>query len=485
MVNTTPTPPTGLAGWVSSEIDPNVVLRADPLDRAELSVSGIAAERLRDLGEPARPGDLMVVTDRPATGAADEAAPRCVAIATLAVVPRGAGGAPTSVCPAAPLAPETVVAEQAARARFGAALARNPSLELQPEAAAALQAGLVDPRLVLVLADLASPRRLAVEDFPVEPPEPPYALRRHVLLGAVDGLPASGDPQSLIRTWFAASSARSSPTRSRCRVRPCSSDFRPPPDGAHRRLTLGSLPCALPVAAARQVRRCVSTESAGMRRTRRRPVPPPFLSVGNRTVLGVQLRYAYRLSPTAGQRQAWRGRSGVRGWCSTTRSPPAGLRTGRGAVPDRRGVVQGAYRGKAHPRAGVAGRGVGGGAAGVGGGREHRLSQLLRLAEGHAKGPAGGGAAVPVAEGPSAVPDAPLPPTVREVGIDLGLTHFAVLSDGRKIDNRGTPGRPRRGSAAHRTGRRQRGSANREKSRRKVARCYARNPAVHGGKDVK
>ena len=203
VVNTTPTPPTGLAGWVSSEIDPNVVLRADPLDRAELSVSGIAAERLRDLGEPARPGDLMVVTDRPATGAADAAAPRCVAIATLAVVPRGAGGAPTAVCPAARLAPETVVAEQAARARFGAALARNPSLELQPEAAAVLQAGLVDPRLVLVLADLASPRRLAVEDFPVEPLEPPYALRRHVLLGAVDGLPASGDPQSLIRTWFA------------------------------------------------------------------------------------------------------------------------------------------------------------------------------------------------------------------------------------------------------------------------------------------
>ena len=33
-------------------------------------------------------------------------------------------------------------------------------------------------------------------------------------------------------------------------------------------------------------------------------MPPPFLSVGNRTVLGVQLRYAYRLSPAAGQRQA-------------------------------------------------------------------------------------------------------------------------------------------------------------------------------------
>ncbi|MFF0580215.1 RNA-guided endonuclease InsQ/TnpB family protein, partial [Streptosporangium saharense] len=31
--------------------------------------------------------------------------------------------------------------------------------------------------------------------------------------------------------------------------------------------------------------------------------------------------------------------------------------------------------------------------------------------------------------------DEPLPETAAEVGIDLGLTHFAVLSDGRKVDN--------------------------------------------------
>jgi hypothetical protein len=202
VVNTTPAPPSDLAGWVGSEIDPEVALRADPLDRAELSASGIAPDRLRDLAEPVLPGELMVATDRPTSGVV-AAGPRCAAIATLATIPRGAGGAPTSVCPAAPLVPATVAAEQGARARFGTALARNPPLELQPEAAAALQAGLVDPRLVLVLADLASPRRLVVEGFPVEPLEPPYALRRHVLLGAVDGLPAAGDPQSLIRTWFA------------------------------------------------------------------------------------------------------------------------------------------------------------------------------------------------------------------------------------------------------------------------------------------
>lgn len=201
VVNVAPTPPTDLAGWVTSEIDPNAVIRADPLDRAELSAGGIAVERLRDLAEPARPGELLMITDRPGT---DAAAPRCVAIATLATAPRGAGGAPTAVCPAASLEPATVAAEQAARARFGTALTRNSSLELAPAAAAALQAGLVDPRVVLVLADLASPRRLAVDDFPVEPLEPPYALRRHVLLGAVDGLPAAAGPQQQVRTWFAA-----------------------------------------------------------------------------------------------------------------------------------------------------------------------------------------------------------------------------------------------------------------------------------------
>jgi putative transposase len=74
------------------------------------------------------------------------------------------------------------------------------------------------------------------------------------------------------------------------------------------------------------------------------------------------------------------------------------------------------------------------------------------------------------------VPDQPLSPTSQDVGIDLGLAHFAVLSDGRKVDN------PRHGQKAARKlrraqqelSRRQRGSANRRKSRRKVARCHAR-----------
>jgi putative transposase len=74
------------------------------------------------------------------------------------------------------------------------------------------------------------------------------------------------------------------------------------------------------------------------------------------------------------------------------------------------------------------------------------------------------------------VPAAPLPPTGREVGIDLGLTHFAVLSDGTKID---APRIARKAAVKLRTAqkelaRRQKGSANRERSRRKLARTHAR-----------
>ena len=74
------------------------------------------------------------------------------------------------------------------------------------------------------------------------------------------------------------------------------------------------------------------------------------------------------------------------------------------------------------------------------------------------------------------VPDAPLPPAGREVGVDLGLAHLAVLSDGRTVANpriaRTAARKLRR--AQKELARRQKGSANREKSRARVARCHAR-----------
>jgi len=70
----------------------------------------------------------------------------------------------------------------------------------------------------------------------------------------------------------------------------------------------------------------------------------------------------------------------------------------------------------------------------------------------------------------------PLPASGSEVGIDLGLTHFAVLSDGRKVAN---PRFLRRAERKLRKvqqalSRKAKGSSNRAKARVKVARVHAR-----------
>ena len=68
------------------------------------------------------------------------------------------------------------------------------------------------------------------------------------------------------------------------------------------------------------------------------------------------------------------------------------------------------------------------------------------------------------------------PPVASQVGIDLGLTHFAILSSGEKID---TPKHFRRNESRlaklqRRLARKQKGSSNRAKARLKVARLHAR-----------
>ncbi|WP_406471076.1 RNA-guided endonuclease InsQ/TnpB family protein [Streptomyces sp. NBC_01615] len=68
-----------------------------------------------------------------------------------------------------------------------------------------------------------------------------------------------------------------------------------------------------------------------------------------------------------------------------------------------------------------------------------------------------------------------MPDTDQSIGIDLGLTHFAVLSDGTKIDS---PRFLRRAEkklkrAQRELSRKQKGSKNREKARLKVARAHA------------
>ncbi|MEU7913170.1 RNA-guided endonuclease InsQ/TnpB family protein [Microbispora bryophytorum] len=70
----------------------------------------------------------------------------------------------------------------------------------------------------------------------------------------------------------------------------------------------------------------------------------------------------------------------------------------------------------------------------------------------------------------------PLPESAAEVGIDLGLTHYAVLSDGRKIDNPRFLRRAERRlkKAQQALSRKAKGSANRKKAVARLARAHAR-----------
>ena len=70
----------------------------------------------------------------------------------------------------------------------------------------------------------------------------------------------------------------------------------------------------------------------------------------------------------------------------------------------------------------------------------------------------------------------PLPDAGTETGIDLGLTHFAVLSDGRKVSNPRFLRRAERKlrKAQQALSRKAKGSSNRAKARIKVARVHAR-----------
>ncbi|WP_143078896.1 RNA-guided endonuclease InsQ/TnpB family protein [Nonomuraea pusilla] len=72
--------------------------------------------------------------------------------------------------------------------------------------------------------------------------------------------------------------------------------------------------------------------------------------------------------------------------------------------------------------------------------------------------------------------DVPLPESAGEVGIDLGLSHFAVTSDGRKVDNpRFLRRAERRLRKAQRDlSRKAKGGANRAKARARVAKAHAR-----------
>ena len=157
------------ASWIAGQVGSSAVIACDPALCAALQADGIAATRLVVLGTAtADPlgSDLVVATAavRNEFGARLESvyAPALVAsfgsgageIDIRAVAPDGAAAYASSLA-----------ADRRSRVSAGSQLLRNPRIAVSASARAALSAGDVDPRLLLMLAALAAEQPVAVTAF--------------------------------------------------------------------------------------------------------------------------------------------------------------------------------------------------------------------------------------------------------------------------------------------------------------------------------
>jgi hypothetical protein len=191
-----PGPGAGLAEWAVAQLPPGTPVRADALDRVELAAAGLPADALRGPADPPGPGEVLLLTRRPAGGLPEPAG--CPAATTLAATADGTGGSASVLCRTDGSA---VTAGSAVRERLGGALAGNPALRLDAAGTALLRGGEVDTRVIVVLAAMSSARELVVTDFPAVDLDSPAAPRRQVLISAVDGMAAAVSP--LLPTWLA------------------------------------------------------------------------------------------------------------------------------------------------------------------------------------------------------------------------------------------------------------------------------------------
>ena len=192
--------PASLRAWLGDQLAPDAVLHADALDRTELLAAGFPADRLRALGDPSASADVVLLTDRPGRGGV-EAPARCPGTTLLTALPRWGGG-PAQICSAAAVVDTDDATDHASRIRIGTALAGNPALQLDPQAAELLTTGRVDPRVMIVLAALGSAHTVTVAEFPPAALEPPTALRRRVVVTTVDGEAATADGALALHDWF-------------------------------------------------------------------------------------------------------------------------------------------------------------------------------------------------------------------------------------------------------------------------------------------
>jgi hypothetical protein len=189
-------PPAGgsLSDWVATHLDASRVVYTDDLTGAQLVRDGFPASRLRSISQPAPTDAIMVLVDR--SGSPGPASRTGSVL--LARFVDGPGRAVAEVrLPSGVGLDHALRADQADRARFGSALAANPSVSWSPYAAASLRAGRVDPRLMTVLAGLATTHRMTVDDLPAVEAEPPDAPRRTAVITSFDGVAGSNPATTL------------------------------------------------------------------------------------------------------------------------------------------------------------------------------------------------------------------------------------------------------------------------------------------------
>jgi hypothetical protein len=176
-----------LAAWAAAQLPPGATLSADPAAVDQLARAGVQAGVMTTVAAATRrDGPQLQVVD-----GADPAGRSVVAQFVDA-----AGEQLTVVDPAA-VAPDA--AELAERRRLGAALLANPTTAAPGTVARRLRAGTVDPRLLTLLAGMASRFSIRLVDLPSVAGEDHGDARAAVVstTEGADGLPA-------VRRWLSA-----------------------------------------------------------------------------------------------------------------------------------------------------------------------------------------------------------------------------------------------------------------------------------------
>ncbi|NQX12619.1 hypothetical protein HQQ80_13340 [Microbacteriaceae bacterium VKM Ac-2855] len=182
--------------WIAGNVAGDSRVLVDDDLSAELVAAGLPSDAILPLSllaadadpEAWRSADFVLASPDVRN---DTAATVTAALANSTVV-AGFGDVEVRRIRSTGLDPAADAAAVTARAALGAQLASNPEIALAAPAAAALQAGQVDGRIIVVLGEALADRALGVADMPVGAGESD-GPRHRLLLNTFDGAPLATD----------------------------------------------------------------------------------------------------------------------------------------------------------------------------------------------------------------------------------------------------------------------------------------------------